>query len=61
MKFGILFESKNSNDCVGVMEESSLIRGPIASQNAGSTNQTIYYQVGGSGVNGFFATALGRD
>ena len=53
------FESSSSHGYVGVLDDSTLTTGRIASQNAGSTNAGIYYQVGGGGLNGFFSAALG--
>lgn len=60
MQFQFLFEMSKSQNYVGVLADSALVRGHIASQNAGSSNPGLYYQVGGLGVNGFFATALGN-
>lgn len=42
-----------------MLANSSLIPGAVVSQNAGSTNPGIYYQVGGGGLNGIFERALG--
>ncbi|MFN9630337.1 MAG: hypothetical protein ACK59A_08930 [Cyanobacteriota bacterium] len=53
-----LFESRNG-DYVEVTAGSQLVSGPIVSQNAGSSSTGIYYQVGGGGLNGLFARALG--
>lgn len=53
------FESNVTGQYVDVLAESKMISGAIVSQNAGSTNHDIYYQVGGSGLNGAFARALG--
>lgn len=52
------FESAANKGYVGVFANSKLIDGNIATQNAGSTNFGIYYQVGGGGLNGIFAQAL---
>jgi hypothetical protein len=59
MKANIVFESTEAHDYVGVLDNTSVLKGLIASQDAGSTNSGIYYQIGGRGVNGFFASALG--
>ena len=58
MQINILFETSSSGDYVGVLKNSELVNGQIASQDAGSSNIGIYYQVGGGGVNGLFADAL---
>lgn len=58
MQINILFETSSSGDYVGVLKNSDLVNGKIASQDAGSSNIGIYYQVGGGGVNGLFADAL---
>ena len=54
-----LFESGEDQRYVGVLANSELVSGPVASQNAGSTNAGIYYQVGGGGLNQRFHDALG--
>ncbi len=55
----IRFESDRGG-YVPVLSDSQVVpTGKLASQNAGSTNPGIYYQVGGGGVNGLFASALG--
>jgi hypothetical protein len=53
-----LFESTPSGGWVPVLAGTPLVDGPIASQNAGSINRGMYYQVDGSGMNGRFKTAL---
>ena len=58
MQINILFETSSGGDYVGVLKNSELVNGQIASQDAGSSNSGIYYQVGGGGVNGLFADAL---
>lgn len=59
MKFNFLFETSPTNQYVGVLSDTHLLKGFIASQNAGSTNSGIYHQVGGGGVNLLFMNALG--
>jgi hypothetical protein len=64
MKIDIRFESDHDNphkdrNYVGVLADSALTSGLIASQNAGSTLHGIYYKVGGGGANGLFEAALG--
>jgi len=59
MEFNLLFESSPKRGYVGVLADSALVKGLIASQDAGSSNGDIYYQIGGGGLNGFFASALG--
>lgn len=61
IKVFFYFESNNKGGYVGVLSNSDLVTGNIVSQNAGSTNQGIYYQVGGGGLNGAFARALGSQ
>ncbi len=56
-----LFESNDQGGYVDVLSNSELVSGPLVSQNAGSTNPGIYYQVGGGGLNGAFASALGTE
>ena len=51
------YETSASGGYVPVLSDSSVVSGPIASQNAGSSFSTIYYQVGGDGVNGLFRGA----
>ncbi len=58
MQFNILFETSSSNDYVGVLQNSSLVQGKIVSQDAGSDDSGLYYQVAGEGVNGLFKKAL---
>ena len=55
------FESNDKHGYVGVIEKSPFIKGEIVSQNAGSTNPGIYYQVGGGGLNSAFSSALGSQ
>ncbi len=52
-----LFET-NGATFVDVLADSAVWPGIFASQNAGSSNPSIYYQVGGSGVNGQFFDAI---
>lgn len=54
-----IFESSSSGGYVNVMGDSDLVKGPIATQDAGSTNYGIYYLVGGGGLNGVFAADMG--
>ncbi|MEM1056182.1 MAG: hypothetical protein AAGI52_11695 [Bacteroidota bacterium] len=54
----IRYETSVSSGYRPVLSNSDVVSGPIASQNAGSTNLGIYYQVGGGGVNGLFHDAL---
>ena len=60
-KIIFFFENNNKGDYVNVLANSDLVPGAIVSQNAGSTNLGIYYQVGGGGLNGVFAQALGTQ
>jgi hypothetical protein len=53
------FESNEQGGYVDVLANSSFFSGAVVSQNAGSTNSDIYYQVGGRGLNGVFARVLG--
>jgi hypothetical protein len=53
------FESNENGGYIDVLANSSFIPGSVVSQNAGSTNPGIYYQVGGGGLNGVFERALG--
>lgn len=55
------FESNHNHGYVGVLANSELVSGAIVSQDAGSTNPGIYYQVGGGGLNGAFDAALGAQ
>jgi len=56
-----VFESTSSHGWVGPLHNSHRVNGAIATQNAGSiSNKSLYYQVGGKGMNGRFATELGR-
>lgn len=57
MTVAFRFESP-TDDFVDVLGDSPVGSGPIASQNAGSSNPGLYYTVGGGGVNGLFARAL---
>ena len=59
MKLQFLFETTKNHDYVSVLADSALVQGDIASLDAGSINPGIYYQIGGGGVNGLFARALG--
>ena len=52
------FESNSNEGYVGVLSDSNLIQGEIVTQNAGSSNFGIYYQVGGGGLNGIFESKL---
>jgi hypothetical protein len=52
------FESNGHGGYVGVFSDSHLIQGEIVTQNAGSSNYGIYYQVGGGGLNAVFASKL---
>ena len=52
------FESNGNGGYVGVFADSQLIQGEIVTQNAGSSNYGIYYQVGGGGLNGVFESKL---
>lgn len=52
------FESNHQHGYVGVIDPSPVLNGAVVSQNAGSTNPGIYYQVGGLGLNGAFDKAL---
>jgi len=54
------FESNSSGDYVGILSDSSLISGNLVSQNAGSSNPGIYYQVGGGGLNHVFDSVLNK-
>src|SRR3954452_8028339 len=56
--FDVLFETTPKDKWVGVLDDSALITGPIASQNAGSINVGMYYRVTGAGMNGLFAAPL---
>ncbi len=57
----IRFES-HDRDYVAVLSDTHVATtGKLASQDAGSSNPGIYYQVGGGGVNGLFADALGAS
>lgn len=53
-----LFESSTSKGWVGPLADSTLCSTKVATQNAGSINASLYYQVGGSGMNGLFAARL---
>lgn len=59
MPLELRFESAPDGGYVGVTAASPVHPGPIATMNAGSSNLPIYFQVGGSGVNGAFQAALG--
>lgn len=52
------FETSGTGGYVPILGNSDLVPGPIASQDAGSSNVGIYYQVGGGTLNGRFAQAL---
>lgn len=52
------FETSSSGGYVPILGDSHVVSGDIASQNAGSSNAGIYYQVGGGGLNGRFDSAL---
>ena len=60
-EISFFFESNDKGGYVDVLANSKLVLGNIVSQNAGSTNPGIYYQVGGGGLNGAFASALGTQ
>jgi len=60
MRLNVMFESDAQSNYVNVLADSLLVKGWVATQNAGSTNPGIYYQVGGSGRNGDFATGFGN-
>jgi hypothetical protein len=57
-----LFESTpladNGYAYVDVLADSALVPGKIVTQNAGSSDPEWYYQVGGGGLNGAFASKL---
>ncbi|MGQ0792819.1 MAG: hypothetical protein ACT4NX_01900 [Deltaproteobacteria bacterium] len=53
-----LFETSPSGGWMPIADNSKLVEGNIATQNAGSINSDIYYQVGGGGLNGILADAL---
>lgn len=59
MQFDFKFEMSAARNYVGVLRDSDLVDGRIVSQDAGSSNSGMYYQVDGGGVNGLFSTALG--
>jgi hypothetical protein len=56
----VRFESKTGG-YVPVLSNSTVATGKLVSQNAGSSNPGIYYQVGGGGLNGRFRDALGPE
>ncbi|AMA10690.1 hypothetical protein [Picosynechococcus sp. PCC 73109] len=58
VQISFFFESNAEGGYINALSESTLVSGPIVSQNAGSTNYGIYYQVGGGGLNGAFAKGL---
>lgn len=58
VQVSFFFESNPEGGYVNALSGSSLVFGSIVSQNAGSTNYGIYYQVGGGGLNGAFAKGL---
>jgi hypothetical protein len=60
MEIHVRFESNNGK-YVPVLANSMLATGNVVSQNAGSSNPGIYYQVGGGGLNGVFVDALGQE
>ena len=53
-----IFESTAQGSYVDVLACSAKLEGCISTQNAGSSNAGIYYQVGGGGLNGIFTAAL---
>lgn len=53
-----LYESSVTGEWVDVLSDSPLNQDSVASQNAGSSNAGIYYQVGGGFLNSVFATDL---
>jgi len=55
-----LYESAPNGGWVDVLSDSSVVSGWIATQNAGSSDASIYYRVAGAGVNGVFASALNQ-
>ncbi|MBL8347607.1 MAG: hypothetical protein JNN03_19380 [Rubrivivax sp.] len=60
MSYRICFESNAQSGYIHVLAESTVLaHGLVATQNAGSSNPGIYYQVGGAGRNGDFAEGLG--
>jgi hypothetical protein len=59
MPFNVQLESDSKSHYVNVLADSVLVKGPVATQNAGSSNRGIYYQVGGGGRNGDFADGFG--
>jgi hypothetical protein len=61
MPYQVCFEADARSHYINVLAESTvLLQGLVATQNAGSTNPGIYYQVGGAGRNGDFADGLGH-
>ena len=54
------FESNSSGNYVGILSDSTVVNGNLVSQNAGSSNIGIYYQVGGGGLNHVFDSALNK-
>jgi hypothetical protein len=53
-----IFESTATGGWVPALGSSRHVNGAIASQNAGSINRGLYYQVGGGGMNGRFKKVL---
>ncbi|MGE3289366.1 MAG: hypothetical protein AB7I38_15645 [Dehalococcoidia bacterium] len=53
-----LYETTSTGDWVGVVEDSPVSSGGLASQNAGSNLSGLYYRFGGAPINGAFKTAL---
>ena len=53
-----IFESTAQGNYVDVLACSGELGGNLSTQNAGSSNPGIYYQVGGGGLNGIFDAAL---
>jgi len=54
-----LFESGPDNRYADVLGDSALVSGRIVTQNAGSSDLGLYYQVCGGGLNGRFERGLG--
>lgn len=53
-----LYERDAKRSWVDVVADSPVASGGLATQNAGSTLHSIYYQFGGDPINGLFATQL---
>lgn len=60
-KLSFMFEPGSNGAWTDILEISAKVDGYIATQNAGSINPGIYYQVGGRGVNGRFADRLSEQ